>query len=140
MSDDKVFSDADLLAYLDEGLDNFASSAVEQAIRRSPDLKARLEKLVAARESDSIMVGEVWSRNRLSCPSRESLGSFLLNALSEAESDFIDIHLQISKCAICLANLEDLRRAMSDDTLQSSPRIQKYFQSSIGRLSNSSKP
>ena len=79
-------------------------------------------------------MGDVWRRERLSCPSREQLGSYLLGAMADEEADHIAFHLNEVGCRYCRANLEDLesQQAEPQPTVQS--RRQRYFQSSAGYL------
>ena len=50
-------------------------------------------------------VGAIWRRQRLSCPPREQLGSYLLGVLDDDVQNYIQFHLQTIGCAFCLANL-----------------------------------
>src|SRR6476469_1474095 len=119
---------ADLQAYLDEALTPAEMSAIEL------DLRKQLAAINARRDAGVHSVGEIWRRQRLSCPSREQLGSYLLGALDAAHSEYIDFHLQKIGCRYCQANLEDLRRQQeeTDETVQT--RRTTYFQSTEGKL------
>ena len=80
-------------------------------------------------------VGEIWRRQRLSCPSREQLGSFLLGALDDGpHANYITFHLQKIGCRFCQANLEDLRRQQEETAETVKTRRTKYFQSTAGHL------
>ncbi len=54
-------------------------------------------------------LGAVWRRERLTCPTREQLGSYLLQVLDEGEQDYLDFHLNVIGCPYCVANLADLQ-------------------------------
>ncbi|HOP78541.1 MAG TPA: hypothetical protein PLD05_13690 [Thermogutta sp.] len=131
-------SDQELEAYLDEALPPERMVAIENALRHNHECLLRLRRIVSRRDNGIHSVAEIWRRNRLSCPSREALGAYLLGALTEPESTYVKIHLETVGCAICLANLEDLRAqgVPSDgERAEIQRRRQKYFQSSIGHLS-----
>ena len=132
----RAFSDAELAAYLDETLAVEEMSRIESAMRIQPELLDRLKGIHRRRDSGHHSLGEIWSRQRLSCPSREELGSFLLGALGEEEAGYIEFHVFDVGCRICAANAEDLQQ-QRDRTLKDAAEIRrrKYFQTSAGLLS-----
>ncbi|MEM0926299.1 MAG: hypothetical protein AAGJ83_09715 [Planctomycetota bacterium] len=126
------FSDAELAAFLDEAL--AAERSAELEIRLREDSKLR-DRLVAVRGRETAglhTLGAIWRRGRLSCPSRETLGEFLLGTLSQEETSYIRFHLDVVGCRYCQANLADLQAAVANQVSQ--PRRQKYFQTSAGYL------
>ncbi len=137
-----MFSQSELSAYLDEALPAEAMAAIESALRGDPQLTAQLVEIIAQRDAGQHSLGDIWRRNRLSCPTREQLGSFVLGILSDEESKFISFHIETTGCRYCRANLEDLRnqqtaaadRGAAEGT---SSRRRKYFQSSAGHLRRS---
>ena len=132
---DEDFSDAQLLAYLDEQLPVEQMSAVEKTLRASEPLRNRAAGLVRRRDQGAHSVGEIWRRMRLSCPSRGDLGAFLLATLAAPQRDYIDFHLRTIGCRYCLANLADLEKSMADGS-GTAERRRKFFQSSAGYLPN----
>jgi len=129
--------DQDLEAYLDEALPPDRMVAIERALRQDHDLLARLREIVSRTDQGTHSLAQIWRRNRLSCPSREVLGAYLLDALSEAEAQYVKTHLEVVGCTICLANLRDLETHASDaegadQNLER--RRRRYFQSSIAHL------
>jgi hypothetical protein len=126
-------SDPELLAWLDEDLATERMTEIELALRSSDDLKSRLVGLIQERDLGAVTVGEVWRRQRLSCPTRHELGSFLLRALDAAVLDYVKFHLEVVGCRSCQANLEDLKqsRVSAPETLE---RRQRIFASSAGKL------
>ena len=76
-----MFSQSELSAYLDEALPAEAMAAIEAALRNDPQLTAQLVEIIAQRDAGQHSLGDIWRRNRLSCPSREQLGSYLLGIL-----------------------------------------------------------
>jgi hypothetical protein len=129
---DLDFTDAELLAYLDEGLAVERMTAVENALRASADLRNRTAGLRSQRDEQGHSVGEIWRRGRLTCPTRHQLGSYLLGALPAELAQYFRFHLETVGCRYCAANLEDLRLASSQATAETTQRRQKFFQSSAG--------
>jgi len=129
-------SDAALSAYLEEALPVGQLSEIERMLRSDPELQKRLA-IVAGREDAGLhSVGVIWRRNRLSCPTRDELGQFLLGVLDAASADYIRFHLDQVGCRYCTANFEDLRSSGffstgADDDVS---RRRRYFQTSAGHL------
>ncbi len=128
------FAQAELEAYLDEALPAEDMARIEKALRDEPKIAAQLAALNARRDAGLHSLGAIWRRHRLSCPSREQLGSYLLGTLSRETADYVEFHVQMVGCRFCRANLADLQtqQAEADEAVQS--RRRKYFQSSAGYL------
>lgn len=126
------FSDAELVAFLDEALSDQRSTELESALRDDEELRQRLVTVRGREAAGLHTLGAIWRRSRLSCPSREELGQFLLELLDEPQADYIEFHLQTVQCRYCNANLEDLRSAA--ESSEPTRRRQKYFQTSAGYL------
>jgi hypothetical protein len=128
------FSQAELEAYLDEALPAESMAAIERALRQRADLGQKLAAINGRRDAGLHSVGEIWRRHRLSCPTREQLGSFLLNVLAGELAEHIRFHLEVSGCRTCLANIDDLKQRQHDEPAVVDNRRRKYFQSSAGGL------
>jgi hypothetical protein len=129
------FTNAELEAYLDESLPADRMAAVEDALRHDETLQQRMIATNGRRDAGVHSVGEIWRRHRLSCPSREQLGSFLLGVLPNDAADYVKFHLEIVVCRYCAASVEDLRAQQSAaDAGAVNNRRMKYFQSSAGYL------
>lgn len=132
-----MISDSVLLAYLDEALSGDTMATVEQAIRNDEHLRKRIEVLVSQRDSGMHSLGDIWRRHRLSCPTREQLGSYLLGAMLQEASDYIQFHIDTITCRYCQANLADLRAAQQQAQETQASMVQRrkrIFQSSVGRM------
>jgi len=131
-----MITDPVLLAYLEESLASEVMAKIEEALRNDAALRERLANLIAKRESGVHSVGDIWRRNRLSCPTREELGSFLLGAMMDDAADYIRFHLERIGCRYCLANLEDLKNSQEATQPAASirERRNRLFQSSVGRI------
>ena len=131
------FTDAELQSFMDESLSADRSSQIEAAVRSDARLRERLE---AIREKDFAgvhSVGSIWRRSRITCPSRDELGMFLLHALEPQHADYVRFHIETVGCRFCEANLEDLRTVAADAAAKDDAapkRRRKIFQTSVGRL------
>jgi hypothetical protein len=130
-------TDAELDGFLDEGLPPARMAELEAALRHDEELQKRLAGAVGRRDAGVHSLAAVWRRHRLSCPTREQLGSYLLDVLEPGLADYVKFHLETVACRYCLASVEDLRaqHAAEDKTGVQSRRT-KYFQSSAGYLSH----
>jgi anti-sigma factor RsiW len=125
---------ADLEAYLDEALPAEEMAGIERALRDDPALLRQLAAIHARRDSGVYSVGEVWRRHRLSCPSRQALGSYLLGVLPEDTARYIAFHLGAVGCRLCQANVTDLENQQAEGREVAETRRRRYFQSSAGYL------
>ena len=127
------FTNSDLEAYLDEALPTERMAAIENALRNSEELQKELAAVNGRRDAGVHSLGEIWRRHRLSCPSREQLGSYLLGVVSNDEADYIQFHIETIGCRFCGANAQDLKSQSAAES-EATHRRQKYFQSSVGHL------
>jgi hypothetical protein len=114
-------TDAELAAYLEEGLPAEAMIRIEERLRTDEGFRRRFTQLLSQREGGGHSVGDLWRGSRLSCPSRQELGSY------------IHFHLETVGCRVCRANLDDLRSSGSDSPATQTRR-RKFFESSVGRI------
>jgi hypothetical protein len=127
-------SDQQLLAYLDESLASELMSSIEQNLRNDAALRERLLAVAGMREAGIHGLGEIWRRQRLSCPNRQQLGSYLLGAIDPGERDYVQFHLQTVGCRLCQANLDDLQQQSTEQQTTTQTRRRRYFQTSAGYL------
>lgn len=123
-----------LAAYLDDALGDLETAQVEQALRLNETLRKQLHGLLQDRDRGEHSVGAIWRRQRLSCPSREQLGSFLLGVLETDAQDYVEFHLRTIGCAFCQANLADLQAQNQEATPQVRERRKRVYDSSAGLL------
>jgi hypothetical protein len=128
------FSNSELEAYLDEALPVERMAAIEDTLRSSEELQKRLTAANGRRDAGVHSLGEIWRRHRLSCPSRQQLGSHLLGVLSREEADYIKFHIETIGCRYCTASVSDMQSQQSVAESEVAHRRQKYFQSSVGHL------
>jgi hypothetical protein len=102
--------DSLLRDYLADALAPEDSARVEKALRDSAELRSRLEDVRQGRADGQLhTLGAIWNRARLTCPSRQQLGSFLLDALDPDLASYLQFHLDVVECPFCQANLADLK-------------------------------
>lgn len=121
-------------AYLDDSLSEEETARVETALRASELLRKQLSNVIQERDRGEHTLGAIWRRERLSCPVRDQLGSYLLGVLEEEERDYIEFHLKVVGCSFCLANYADLKNLHQEPEPQLDKRRRRYFQSSAGLL------
>jgi hypothetical protein len=130
-------SDGELERFLDEALPPERMAALEAALRNDEALKQRLASTVGRRDAGVHSLSAVWRRHRLSCPTREQLGSHLLGVLEPGLEDYINFHLDTVACRYCQASLQDLKdQHAAADANVAEKRRKRYFQSSAGYLSH----
>ena len=129
-----IFHTSDLEAYLDEALPVEEMARIEKALRDDPSLARQLAAILARRDSGVISLGEVWRRHRLSCPTRQELGSFLLGVLPDDAAQYVKFHIEVVGCRYCQANVADLKNQQAEAQSSAEDRRRKYFQSSAGHL------
>lgn len=129
-----VVTDADLQAFLDESLPSNQMADIEDRLRNDDDLHARLAQLRGQQDAGMHSIGAIWRRHRVSCPSREELGQYLLGVLDDEAASYIEFHTNRVGCRFCEANLADLRAQQNEGAESVQQRRRKYFQTSAGYL------
>ena len=128
------FTAAELEAYLDEGLPPEQATAIELALRAQPELLRQLSEINARRDAGVHSLGEIWRRERLTCPTRQEWGNYLLGILPDEQMDYLTFHLEKIGCRYCQANLADLQSQQAEAADTVTRRRTRYFQSSAGYL------
>lgn len=123
-------SDAELLGYADESLGPKRAAEVEAALRDSAKLRARAAELLRDRDDGVHTLADIWRRNRVGCPGRSVLGSYLLGLLEAAEHQTLSIHINDVGCRYCRADVDDLINSRED--AGQAERQRRFFASSIG--------
>jgi hypothetical protein len=123
-----------LQAYLDDSLNDGETAQVEKALRESEALRRLLRAIMQERDRGEHSIGAIWRRQRLSCPTREQLGNYLLQVLDGEQQSYIDFHLKTINCAFCLANYADLQARHKEAEPATAQRRRRFFESSAGYL------
>jgi hypothetical protein len=100
--------------YLNDALPDAELVAVERALRDSAECRALLRSVIEQEDRGEHTVGAIWRRERISCPTRDQLGSYLLEAGDPDLLEYIQFHLEEIGCPYCQANLDDLRRLQGE--------------------------
>ncbi|QDT66456.1 hypothetical protein [Calycomorphotria hydatis] len=133
----KTYTDSCLEGYLHEQLPHATMVELEQALRSSTELRDRLAEIITRHDLGSHTIGSLWRQERLSCPERTELQNYLLGILDEDVEDWVRFHVETLGCRYCAASLEDLQSTAARDAKESETRRQRYFETSVGRLSQS---
>jgi hypothetical protein len=123
-----------LHGYLDDALGDEETAQVEKSLRESEPLRRQLRAIMQERDRGEHSIGAIWRRQRLSCPTREELGSYLLQVLDRDLQDYVDFHLRTVGCPYCQANLTDLQSLQQEPAPKAQERRRRYFESSAGYL------
>jgi anti-sigma factor RsiW len=128
------FTNSELEAFLDESLPVDRMAAIEEALRQDPQLQHQLTAINGRRDAGVHSLGDIWRRHRLSCPSREQLGSYLLGVLPRDANEYVRFHIETIDCRYCAASIADLKAQQSTAETEVTQRRQRYYQSSVGHL------
>jgi hypothetical protein len=96
--------------YLNDALPDDELVAVERALRDSAELRAMLQEVLEQEDRGEHTAGAIWRRERVSCPTRDQLGGYLLGAGDPDLLEYVRFHLDEIGCPYCQANLDDLRK------------------------------
>jgi hypothetical protein len=124
-----------LIGYLEEALPADQMAKVEEHLRQSQAWRDALLEIQSDIDPGEHSVAQIWRRHRLTCPSRERLGAYMMDALPPDEADYFKFHLEVVKCRWCQANLQDLKEN-APRTADEKPkaRRKRFFQTSVGHL------
>ena len=127
-----VFTDAELLAFLDEQLAPERSSLLETRLRADEQLRERLVLIRGQQMAGVHTIGAIWRRGRLSCPDRDVLQQHLMGLLDGPTEQAVQFHVRQVGCRYCQANLDDLNEQLSSGS--NDTRRSRWFQTSAGHL------
>jgi hypothetical protein len=126
-----TITDDTLRAYLADALSPEESARVEKALRDSAELRAQLENVRQNRGEGGLhSLGAIWRRSRLTCASRQQLGSLLLDALDPELAEYLTFHIEVVGCPFCQANLADLKSKNEASSVTARGRYARILNSS----------
>jgi len=125
--------------YLNDALPDAELASVEASLRTDAAAAALLQTVRNEIDRGEHSIGGIWRRERLSCPSRDLLGSYLLQALDDDINDYIRFHLETIGCPACQANLDDLTRKQAKADAPTVKRRARIVQSSEPALKKAKK-
>lgn len=126
-----IIDDETLRNYLADALPPGDLARIEKALRDSAELRARLEDVRSNRGDGHVhTLGAIWRRQRLTCPNRQQLGSYLLDALDPEHGAYLRFHIDVVECPFCRANLADLQSKAAQATPAAKSRHSRFFEGS----------
>jgi hypothetical protein len=99
--------------YLNDALPDAELATVERALRESAELRKLLQEVLGQEDRGEHTAGAIWRRERVSCPTRDQLGGYLLEAGDPELLEYVRFHLEEIGCPYCQANLDDLKKLQS---------------------------
>ena len=129
-----------LRAFLHDTLPDEQAAEVEKQLRTQAELRDLFDLVRVEEDRGEHSIGAIWRRNHLSCPTRDQLGGYLLQALDEDLFEYIGFHMDEIGCSFCTANLEDLQRKQAEATGPARSRRKRIVSSSAEVLKHVSKP
>lgn len=125
--------------YLNDSLPDAETAAVEKALRDRPDVVALFHEVRQEADGGGHTLGGLWRRERVSCPTRDQLGGYLLDALDSDLFDYVKFHLTTVGCAFCRANLDDLEKLNAEPAEPARQRRRRIVDSTAGVLKDLSR-
>ena len=108
---------------------------IEKSLRNDEGLRKRLAAVMGRRDAGVHSLAEIWRTHRVTCPSRDEWGAYLMGVCPEDQEDYYRFHLDELGCRWCQANVQDLKdRAERHTDVEVHQRRTRYFQSSIGHM------
>ncbi len=126
--------------FLNDALPDPEMASVEKVLRDDAEARALFEEVRAEEDRGEHTIGAIWRREHLSCPTRDQLGGYTLQALDPARLDYIDFHLKTVGCPFCAANLDDLLKRQAEAAEPIRARRRRIVHSSAGVLRNVTGP
>lgn len=126
--------------YLHDALPPDQAASVERAIRAEPALMALVQQVRQEVDRGDHSIGAIWWRERLSCPSREQMSSYLQDILDPPHAEYVSFHLKTIGCPFCQANLDDLARLRNEAAETRRQRRQRILDSSAGLVGDVPRP
>ncbi len=125
--------------YLNDALPDAEMASVEANLRQDSSIATLLQTVRDEIDRGEHSIGGIWRRERLSCPSRDIIGSYLLKALDSDVYDYVKFHLQTIGCPACQANFDDLEKKQEQADAPTTTRRARIVQSSEPALKKAKK-
>ena len=129
-----------LRSFLHDTLPEAESAEIEKRLRSDSKLREEFEEIRREEDRGEHSIGAIWRRNHLTCPSRDQLGGYLLEALDPELIDYIQFHLNTVGCSFCSANLEDLQKKQAEAVETTRGRRRRIVDSGAGLLREITRP
>ena len=112
---------------------------VEAALRSNVKVQKIFREVQQEVDRGEHSIGAIWRRERLSCPTRDQIGSFILKVLDDDLHDYISFHLKTIGCPACQANFDDLEKKQPKPDATAAKRRQRIVNSSAPALKKAKK-
>lgn len=129
-----------LRAFLHDSLPDGEAAEVEKQLRDNAKLRTLFDQVRQEEDRGEHSVGAIWRRDNISCPTRDQLGGYILQATDPELIDYIDFHLKVVGCSFCSANLDDLKQRQAEAESTTKTRRKRIVNSSAGVLKSVTKP
>lgn len=123
-----------LRAFLSDSLPDAEAAEVEKQLRDDSKVRKLFSEVQEEEDRGEHSVGAIWRRAHISCPTRDQLGGYLLQALDDDLLDYIDFHLKTVGCAYCAANLDDLKHRQAEANADGAKKRRKRIVNSSAGL------
>ncbi len=120
--------------FLHDALPDSEMASVEKILRDDSEARMLFEEVRGEEDRGEHTIGAIWRREHLSCPTRDQLGGYLLQALDPTRFDYIEFHLKTVGCPFCQANLDDLAKKQAEAAEPIKARRKRIVNSSAGVL------
>jgi hypothetical protein len=134
LADRREITPAEWEAYLDEALPAEEMAELEQRLREDPRARDQLAEILSRRDAGVHSLGSLWRHNRVSCPNREELGSYVLGVADEDLAAYIHFHLTVVGCRYCQAEIDEFLESSGEKAEARQARCRRIFQSSASVL------
>lgn len=125
--------------YINDALPDGEIMQIETALRSDEAIRSLLREVQQEAERGEHSVGAIWRRERISCPTREQIGSYILQALDDDFQAYIEFHLNTIGCPACQANFDDLQKKHVKPDAAVTARRQRIVDSSVPALQKARK-
>jgi len=109
--------------FLNETLSSERMAMVERLAREDPAINERIAEEREAMQRGDHSLGAMWQEHQVSCPTREQLGGYLIEAVEPDYLKYVEFHLEVIECGICQANLEDLKTQAATKKVKASGAV-----------------
>ena len=110
---------------------------LEDHVECCPACSSMVTSLREESEGLTISVGDLWVKERISCPHRDILLAYVNKSLSQEEMDYIEFHLEVVECPYCQAEVMELTELMNQESSkQLEDALEKSLRRSAADLAN----
>jgi hypothetical protein len=129
------FSDARLLAYVEERLSIADTIRLEKSLDADEQLKTDLCRVSGQHVTGELTLAAIWRDFQVGCLNHEQLAAYVRHQLGGGLADYVRFHIDEVGCRVCEARLDELTRLTNNSANeQATPLASKCFNSSVGLI------